>query len=663
MIVILLAALFGAAQEVFVVTEGATSNHSVEKHPGSTYAWGMFVDFSPDINAPPGKYEFVGPADSEKIQIRWLNPGIYYLKVSETDLKGCENIKVLPVNVVSNNRTIAFLLNNSNTVFRTVGNGFEIPLVITDNNGQPLANDYYPLEVEFRVNGKAYSQQISFNSQVLKINSDWLDKELKTNLNVIIEITRATDNRNVDIRPDKTMKTHVRTIQPLPQITLISPDINPEQGLPVTYTIKLQNGNPDSVVFHWSIEPQGGTSTNLSLIHGPSATILWDGEPGIYHLLAGYTYVNGNFGDTSKIQVQIAKPSAFVIDAGRDTIIGRCQTMKLQAKVEQQPGVTYTYLWKPGLNLDDPKKTNPVFTPGSTTNFIVTVTNSQGVSVSDTVNVAVSESKANAGEDVFMLPNTQAILDGSRSIGRNLRYRWTSPNGKIESGASTANPVVSSFGIYILEVLSESGCSAFDTVNVFRLAQAPVANDDYDTTRYRTETVVAVLGNDSDPQNGIYPGSLKIINAPFNGTAYINYNNYKIHYRPNEGFSGNEIFEYEICNNDKLCDRAKVFVMVTEYNFKIPDAFSPNGDGINDFFEIVGIDRYPGNSITIINRWGNRVYQAKNYGIDTNPVFWDGNANTGTNFLGNELPTGTYYYVLDLGNGEKPIAGSVYLDR
>ena len=80
-------------------------------------------------------------------------------------------------------------------------------------------------------------------------------------------------------------------------------------------------------------------------------------------------------------------------------------------------------------------------------------------------------------------------------------------------------------------------------------------------------------------------------------------------------------------------------------------------------FEIIGIEKYPGNSITIVNRWGNRVYEAKNYGIDTNPVFWDGFANTGTTFLGDELPTGTYYYILDLGNGQVPIAGSIYLDR
>jgi hypothetical protein len=57
------------------------------------------------------------------------------------------------------------------------------------------------------------------------------------------------------------------------------------------------------------------------------------------------------------------------------------------------------------------------------------------------------------------------------------------------------------------------------------------------------------------------------------------------------------------------------------------------------------------------------VYEAKNYGINTSPKFWDGKANTGIKLGNAELATGTYFYILDLGNGEKPVAGSIYLDR
>ena len=663
MILILLAALFGAAQEAIVVFEGATTNHFVDKNPGSSYDWGVYVNFNPDTEAPPDDYEIIGSAGEDKIKIKWLSKGIFYLKVTETDLKGCENLKVLPVNVVSNNRSIGFLTSVSSSCFNSEGNGFSLPLMVSGNNGQPLASEYFPLIVEFSLNGVSYSQQISFSNQKIQINNDWLNINSLNDFSANVEIKSARDVQNVDIPPDINMKLHTRSIFALPQIEFETLGLSVEQGSEVTYKVKMNSGKPENSVYKWSLNPGNGTTTDLSLIRGPSATILWNGPPGHYSLQVQVTDGNGCISESISQQVQILEPSGFTVNAGRDTTIGVCKPYQLLVKVEEQPGVTYSYLWKPATKLNNATLPNPVFTPGSSTTFTVTVTSSKGVSVTDSVKITVSDLLADAGDDIFIMSNTTAILDGTASIGKNLVYLWSTTTGKIESGANTPNPVVSSFGAYYLKVTDAFGCADTDTMNVYRLAQAPVANDDYDTTSYRTEAIIPVLLNDTDPQNSINPSSLKITLAPLNGTAYVDYSKYNIHYRPNDGFSGNEIFEYEICNTDNLCDKAQVFVLVTEFEFRIPNAFSPNGDGINDFFEIIGIEKYPGNSITIVNRWGNRVYEAKNYGIDTNPVFWDGFANTGTTFLGDELPTGTYYYILDLGNGQVPIAGSIYLDR
>ena len=659
----LLAALIGAAQEVIVVYESATTSHNVVNHPGSSYNWGVYINLGPNTEAPPDDYIFKTSNGTNTIQVQWKNAGIYYLQVTEADISGCENTKVLPVNVIFNERSIGFLTATDSACFNSEGNGFDLPLKITGNDSQALPGENFPLVLEFTLNGKEFTQQISFDNQVIKIQDDWLDDNPQTNFNVEVEIISARDIQNNEIKPDLTSKTHVSVIQALPQIEFET--LNPivEQGSEITYSVKMLVGNPENSVYHWSLNSEAKSTTDLSLIKEPSATILWNEPPGNYLLQVSVTDGNGCISETISQQIQIIVSSEFYVSAGRDSAIGSCDPFQLQATFEQQPGDKYTILWSPATNLDDPTKPNPVFTPGSNTIFTVTVTNSNGISDSDTVKITVSDLLAEAGDDVFMLTNTNAILDGSGSAGKNLSYQWTTSTGKIESGANTANPIVSGFGWYLLEVTDEYGCTVTDTMNVYRLEQAPVANDDYDTTAYRTETLIPVLINDTDPENSINPLTLKITSAPFNGTAYVDYDNYNIHYRPNDGFSGNEIFEYEICNTNELCDRAKVFVMVTEYRFVIPDAFTPNGDGINDFFEIIGIDSYPGNSITIINRWGNKVYEAKNYGIDTNPVFWDGNANKGSTFLGNELPTGAYYYVLDLGNGEKPISGSIYLDR
>ena len=70
--------------------------------------------------------------------------------------------------------------------------------------------------------------------------------------------------------------------------------------------------------------------------------------------------------------------------------------------------------------------------------------------------------------------------------------------------------------------------------------------------------------------------------------------------------------------------------------------FSPNGDGINDFWEIDGITDYPENEVLIYSRWGNLVYHTKGYDNATN-VF-SGIANKSRNLGANQLPEGTYFF-------------------
>jgi gliding motility-associated-like protein len=70
----------------------------------------------------------------------------------------------------------------------------------------------------------------------------------------------------------------------------------------------------------------------------------------------------------------------------------------------------------------------------------------------------------------------------------------------------------------------------------------------------------------------------------------------------------------------------------------IPEGFSPNGDGHNDFFEIDFLELYPANNLVVWDRWGKKVYEARNYNND-----WDGTTNQAF-ALNKQLPTGTYYY-------------------
>jgi gliding motility-associated-like protein len=81
---------------------------------------------------------------------------------------------------------------------------------------------------------------------------------------------------------------------------------------------------------------------------------------------------------------------------------------------------------------------------------------------------------------------------------------------------------------------------------------------------------------------------------------------------------------------------------------EIPTAFSPNGDGINDVWNIKYISSYPGAVIQVFDRYGKQVFISTGYSTP-----WDGKIN------GKNVPLGVYYYVIDPKNGRKPTNGSV----
>jgi gliding motility-associated-like protein len=81
---------------------------------------------------------------------------------------------------------------------------------------------------------------------------------------------------------------------------------------------------------------------------------------------------------------------------------------------------------------------------------------------------------------------------------------------------------------------------------------------------------------------------------------------------------------------------------------EVPNAFSPNGDGINDTWRIKYLESYPGATVEVFNRYGQKVFNSTGYDVD-----WDGNVN------GKPLPVGTYYYIINPKNNRKIISGSV----
>ena len=128
---------------------------------------------------------------------------------------------------------------------------------------------------------------------------------------------------------------------------------------------------------------------------------------------------------------------------------------------------------------------------------------------------------------------------------------------------------------------------------------------------------------------------------------------------------------YSVCEvlNPANCDNAVATITLSDdCDLMIPDGFSPNDDGINEYFKIRCIEKYPNASIEIYNRWGNMVYSKQKYGNTDEwgetDAWWNGFAAKSFNAGKTKLPPGTYFYVLKLNSGiDKPVAGSIFLNR
>ena len=171
-------------------------------------------------------------------------------------------------------------------------------------------------------------------------------------------------------------------------------------------------------------------------------------------------------------------------------------------------------------------------------------------------------------------------------------------------------------------------------------------------------------------------------------------------YTPPVGFSGTTTFEIEVCDDGIpiLCETLTVTIQVTvgdsdgdgipddeedrngdgDYEnddcdadgvpdyldpdvcpgLKTQKVITPNGDGINDFMKITDIDQYPNNRVVIFNRWGNKVWEVNGYNNLTSSKRFEGNSNTKN---GGPLPDGTYFYVIDPGDGSAPIKNFVVI--
>lgn len=222
-------------------------------------------------------------------------------------------------------------------------------------------------------------------------------------------------------------------------------------------------------------------------------------------------------------------------------------------------------------------------------------------------------------------------------------YHWNSPIQPIQYLDDPQIAMgLSAYINYTMTVTNEYGCSQTDTVSLkaHLNPNIEILSDPTDTV-YLDNPYVTWHFNNNDTTYNEHDTLIEISNFFWQFDGYENtFTSSKPKVTFSEEGQGNAMLTV---TNDQGCDTTyHASIQVLPVKLKIPNIFTPNGDGINDYFEIgYGEEGQPINDLNeyflshklvIFNRWGRTVYESNNYRND-----WDG---------GN-LPDGTYFYVLD----------------
>jgi gliding motility-associated-like protein len=188
--------------------------------------------------------------------------------------------------------------------------------------------------------------------------------------------------------------------------------------------------------------------------------------------------------------------------------------------------------------------------------------------------------------------------------------------------------------------------------------QPPVIVANTLSTTVGSQLDIDLLTLISDPDDNLVVSTLAVITPPSSGADATIANEVLTLDYSGVSFAGTDQLTVEACDVFGACTQEVLQVNVIG-EITIFNAVSPNGDGKNDLFVIQSIDALPetqNNKLTILNRWGNVVFEATNYDNVTH-VF------KGLSSSGAELPAGTYYYILEFTGGAPKQTGFISLRR
>lgn len=261
--------------------------------------------------------------------------------------------------------------------------------------------------------------------------------------------------------------------------------------------------------------------------------------------------------------------------------------------------------------------------------YSVTVTDSNGCTWSAS-NILVRDAAEIVASyiinDVLCYGSTTGNISAS-VIGGQVPYIYDWSNG----GQTSNNPNLSA-GIYFCTITDANGCINIDTIAVSQpdelLVNFSISHPQCHNSPTGQIAVIPVGGN--IPYTYEWSHSVAVSDSLATGLLFGPYT-----VTVYDAYGCSVTGSPTVLNSETIC-------------LVIPDVFTPNGDGVNETFEILGIEAFPEAIMQIYNRWGDLLFKSTFYND-----FWNGT------WDGDPVPMGPYVFILDLRNDEKPIQGVV----
>ena len=382
-------------------------------------------------------------------------------------------------------------------------------------------------------------------------------------------------------------------------------------------------------------EPKGGWFSGSGCTNGKF--IPANVHQGKAALTYTYTSANGcSNSDTKTIEIIRLPNTPIVIAEGPTAVCEDSVTVKLKANVAVIPGneyaSSYTYQWRRD-GYDIPGENTAAYVATKAGLYDVKVCNKGlcwAAYPSDSLVVSVlpePKSPVIAAQDPFFCPGSATALVVQQSEGGS--FQWYKGNSKAMhkiSGEINSVYNATEIGQYAVALFGKNHCwsepSNFITVGEYPLPKLPEIVPSQANLYASLDYTLTVKAPQTGEEYGWYRNNLSL---GVDGAAFPIYN-----------LNGDDTGRYAVkAVNEHGCHIwSEPYVLAwADAQLFVPNIFTPNGDGINDYFQIIGLEDFVENKLEVLNKQGIVVFSQKNYRNE---------------WAGNGLPNDIYYYTLEL---------------